>query len=91
MEQSVNIEQKLKELLVESLQLKISPDDITNEESLLKNNPKFDLSSIDALEYLVKAEKYFNIDIEEEDLNDQLLESIDRFAGYIREKQAAGN
>jgi acyl carrier protein len=88
MEQTVNIEQQLKELLVESLQLKISPNDIANDENLLLNNPKFDLSSIDALEYLVKAEKHFDIDIEEEDLNDQLLQTINHLASYIKEKQA---
>jgi len=82
-----NLEQKLKEQVIEALNLEdITPDDIENSEPLFGEG--LGLDSIDALELIVLLEREYNIKMEDASLGKKVLKSIDTMAEYIRENKA---
>lgn len=48
------------------------------------------IDSIDGLEILVSIEQQFGIRIEDEDLNAELLENLDRITQYVEQKLSSG-
>jgi acyl carrier protein len=70
---------KLKEIITQSLQLDINPEDIGGEKLISELN----INSVDALEILVWVENNFKITIPDEDLNASLLESLDNLTDYL--------
>lgn len=80
--ESNDVKQRILEILIEGLDLEISPavidgSDLVNE---------FGINSIDAVTIFVYIENTFNIVIEDESLNAEMLSSIDRITEYVVEK-----
>lgn len=73
------IVKKIKEIIISSLDLKIQPEEIVGEDLI----NEVGINSIDALEIFVWIENEFDIEIEDEDLSDQLLASVDGLAEYV--------
>ena len=82
-----NLENKLKEQVIEALNLEdMSPDDIDNSEPLFGEG--LGLDSIDALELIVLLERDYGIKMEDASLGKTVLQSINSMAAYIREQKA---
>ena len=67
---------RVRELMVETLELDISPQSIELEEELL-------LDSISALSLLERIEEEFNIGVEDEELVDELFHSVKSIAEFV--------
>lgn len=73
------VKEEVRDLLIESLELDgeqthIVGDDLINE---------LGINSVDALEIFVRVENKFNFFFPDEDLNSELLSTLDGFAEYI--------
>tara|TARA_Y100000294_G_C8383920_1_gene267893 strand:- start:381 stop:638 length:258 start_codon:yes stop_codon:yes gene_type:complete len=81
------IKDKIKELLVRRLKLKMSPQDIKNNAELF-NQEELGLDSIDALELVVGLQKEFGVVITDKALAERVLVSVDTIAEFIEEKRS---
>ena len=70
---------KLKEIILGSIQIDDLPDGI--EDANMIN--ALGINSVDALEILIWIEDTFNLQIPDEDLNSELLVSMNKLADYI--------
>lgn len=77
------IVKKVKEIIISSLDLKIQPEEIVGEDLI----NEVGINSIDALEIFVWIENEFDIEIEDEDISDQLIASVDGLADYIKKRK----
>lgn len=77
-----DIEVKVKENIKKVLNLEINVDELECE-NLIEN---FGINSVDALEILIHIENEFDIEIDEEDLNVELLDSVSSLVGYVEKK-----
>ena len=82
-----NIKDKIRELLVRRLKLKMSPQDIKNNAELF-NQEELGLDSIDALELVVGLQKEFGVVITDKALAERVLVSVDTIAEFIEEKRS---
>lgn len=80
-----SLNQELKELIVETLNLEdVDPASIPDNEPLFGQG--LDLDSIDALELVLKLEKNYGIKIGSSEESRKALASVDVLARYISEK-----
>ena len=70
---------KLKEIILRSIKRNDMPDGIDDANMI----NELGINSIDALEILIWIEDTFNLQIPDEDLNSELLVSINKLADYI--------
>jgi len=80
---SDTVQDKVKSIIIEHLDLDISPQNLTQTENFLE---EFGINSVDALELLLKIENEFDIEIDDDDLNAELLKSIKTLSDYITTK-----
>ena len=76
---------RLKEILVQRLKLERTPESIGDEE-LLFDPAGLGLDSIDALEFVLGIEQELGIQVGNEEVAGEALGSIERLAGFLREK-----
>ena len=76
--------QKLKELLVSKLNLKIEVDKI-KDDSPLFGPDSLDLDSIDVLELIVSIKKEFGVEIMDRETSEKVFTSVSAIAQYIEE------
>lgn len=81
-----DIAQRVKQALVQGLQLKINPEDIADDESLFGEG--LDADSIAALEIVFALEEEFGFEVEDEDLRVDLFESVRTLTSYIEGRLA---
>ena len=82
------LEQKIKEKLVETLELKITPDKIDDNAPLFIEG--LGLDSVDALEVAAMLSMHFDVEITDKDSAKAVLSSIKSIADYVRKtKQIA--
>jgi acyl carrier protein len=74
-----DIKKRLREVLVESLDLKIDPGSIP-ETNLVA---ELGLDSINTIEYLIWVESAFSIEIADEDLSIDLIDDLSKLAAYV--------
>ncbi len=76
-----NIEtlKKVKEIIVQVLNLEIDPPEL-EESGLIEI---YGINSVDALEILINVENEFNVQIDEDDLNAELINSVTNLSEYI--------
>jgi len=79
-----DMEQTLKELIVERLFLDIDPNDIDTETSLAE----YGVDSFLLLELIVALEEMYGVKFEQEDITSETLRSVATLAELIRRKQA---
>lgn len=76
------LEQKIKEKLVETLELKITPDKIDDNAPLFIEG--LGLDSVDALEVAAMLSMHFDVEITDKDSAKAVLASVKSIAEYIR-------
>lgn len=76
-----DIENEIKKIFIELLQLDKKVDDLDSNENLFLE--EYGYSSIDALELIIMIEDAFEIAIPEEKLNTDLLESVKSLTDYV--------
>ncbi len=77
------IESQIKAMIVSLLELDKDPESINSDDNLIDT---IGLNSVDALELLLMVEEEFEIEIDDDDLNESLVSSVGSMAGYIAEK-----
>lgn len=80
MEDSLIVENQLRDLMVKIWKLDMKPEEIPDREGMLE---KLGVNSVDVLELLIHIEKEFDIEINDDDLNAELVNSIGSLANYI--------
>jgi acyl carrier protein len=79
---------QIKEAIVRSLRLPITPDEIGDETPLF--GPEgLGLDSVDVLELVLELERSFGVTIENQDTGMQALRSVDTIADFVRASQAS--
>lgn len=79
------IKERLRKVLVESLELKIEPAAVPDSD--LVN--RLGLDSINTIEFLLWVESEFAIEIQDQDLSITLIDDLDQLATYVSERIAA--
>jgi len=77
---------RIKKMLVESLMLKVSPDDI-GDDTLLFSPEGLALDSIDALELAVSLEKNFGVATPSAEVAREAFVSVNTIASYVTAKR----
>ena len=83
----LTLEQKIKEKLIESLELKITPDKIDDNAPLFVDG--LGLDSVDALEVAAMLSSHFDVEIADKEAAKEVLASIKSIADYVRKHQKA--
>jgi acyl carrier protein len=78
--------QKLKELLIKRLKLKVTPEQIS-EDSQLFGPDGLGLDSIDVLELVVGIKKEFGVEIADRQTAEKVFTSVGAIARFIEEKR----
>jgi len=84
METEQSIEDRIKELIVQVLDLKVAPGEIEDDDLLFGGD--IELDSIATLELTAGIEERFGIEIEDEELTAALFENVASLAKFVREK-----
>jgi acyl carrier protein len=79
---------RIKALIVKSLRLTISPQEIADDIPLFGEG--LGLDSIDALELVLEIEREFGVSIGDEHMGKHVLRSVDTIAEFIETQRAAG-
>ena len=79
------IKERLRELIAKALNRSIDPGDI-HDKDLVAN---LGIDSIVSLEILISVEDEFEIRIDDEDLDADLVDSLDHLANYVVRRQGA--
>lgn len=77
------IKEQVKKILIDSLNLQISPDEIKGEDLLIE----FGINSVDAISIFISIENTFDIFIEDEDLSAALISSLESITNFIMSKK----
>lgn len=78
------IETIIKKIIIQQFQLDINLEDINPMQDYLIES--FGLTSIDALELLLRVEKEFKIEISDEDLSRDLVRNVRSISLYVAKK-----
>jgi acyl carrier protein len=78
---------RLRKVLIEALRLDRTPEQIP-EEGLRE---ALDIDSVSGLEFLIWVENEFGIQIDDEDLSVQLVDSLDTLATYVEARVPAAD
>ena len=80
MNETAQIAQRVKKVIVKSLELEIEPNEIADDESLFEG---IGADSISALEIIFALEEEFGIDVDDEDLRVELFDSVVAMSRYV--------
>lgn len=78
----VDIEQKIKNIIHQVTELDIPVDEIESENIV----ERYGINSVDALEILINVENEFDITVEDEELNQDLIKSVSHLSDFVRRK-----
>ena len=84
MSETLELKQKIKEVLIEELMLQEQPDQIDNDTPLFGEG--LGLDSVDALQLVVALEKNFGLKISDAEKAKHILRSIDTIAEAVTDK-----
>lgn len=88
MSSDASTRQRIKEILVESLNLEgTAPESIGDEDPLWGNG--LGLDSVDALELMIALEQAYDFKIESEELDQESLSNVARLAEYVEAQKVA--
>lgn len=85
-ETSSELKQRIKQVIVERLNLQVAPNEIKDDQPLFGEG--LGLDSIDALELVVGIEQAFGVKIEDEAVGAKALGSVDNLAAFVQSKRA---
>lgn len=77
-----DIIKKTKEIIVDVMELEMSIAEVSGQDLI----NELGINSIDSVEILVTVESEFDIEISDEDLNSELIQSLDNLVNYIAER-----
>jgi acyl carrier protein len=80
---SNDIEIRLKTMIVERLFMRITPDELETDSSLVDD---YDVDSVSLLELVVGLEEEFGIVVADDDFSVQNFESVAKLAQFVRSK-----
>jgi acyl carrier protein len=81
------LEQQIKQRLVETLELKISPEKIDDDAPLFIEG--LGLDSVDALEVAAMLSMHFNVEVTDKDSAREILKSVKTIADFVRKQRSA--
>ncbi|MCG8632912.1 MAG: phosphopantetheine-binding protein [Desulfobacterales bacterium] len=82
----MDLKQKLKEMIIEELQIEdLAPEEIEDDAPLFGDG--LGLDSLDAVELVVQLQVYFGVEIKNIEEGRPALQSIDTLADFVRERQ----
>ena len=84
MSEDNELHKKVKKIIVESLRLKMDPEEITDDLPLFE---KLGLDSIDALELVVSLEKEFGVSVTSKDVDRKIFLNVDTIVAFIESNQ----
>lgn len=79
---------RIKQLIVDRLKLDVDPASIEDGQPLFGEG--LGLDSIDALELVLGIEQEFGVKVEDEEMGQAALSSVDALADFVNAKRAAG-
>ena len=82
---SDELEQQIKEMIVERCFLSISPDEIDSDQPLMDD---VGLDSVQTLEVVVGLEDVFGVTVEDADFDIENFSTVEAIADYVRERQS---
>lgn len=82
-----NLKQEIKQAIVSSLRLPISPDEIGDSTPLFGEG--LGLDSIDVLELVLELERSFGVSITDEQTGTRVLRSVDSIAEFITAQRSS--
>ena len=85
MAEEKTVEQRLKDMIVERLMLKVSPEDIGDDDRLME---AYDIDSVRLFEIVIGIEEVFGISFEEDEFSIEIFETVSAISAKVREKQA---
>jgi acyl carrier protein len=77
-------ESRLKAMIVERLFMRIAPEELESDKSLVDD---YDVDSVSLLELVVGLEEEFGIVVADDDFSVQHFESVARLAAFVRSKR----
>jgi acyl carrier protein len=77
----MSLKEKLKNILIESLNLEVTPDQFHDDDLIF--GEKFGLDSIDALEIICQVERHFGVAIRNTKEGRPALQTINSLAAFI--------
>lgn len=82
-----DIKQTLRKLIATTLKRDINPGTIIGDNLIME----LGITSVDSLEILIAVESEFSITVHDEDLNQNLISSLDLLSQYIQQRQSDGD
>lgn len=70
-------------MIVERLFMKIGPDELEDEKSLIED---YGVDSVSLLELVVGLEEEFGVSVEDEDFSVEHFETVSALASFVRDK-----
>lgn len=87
MEDTANLKQNLKKIMIENLMLQMQPEDIGDDQPLF-GAESLGLDSVDALQIVVALDKNFGVKIPNPEVARQVLQSVNSMAQAVQAKPA---
>lgn len=78
----IDVSLKIKEIIIRILNLEIEPEELM-EVNLIES---YGINSVDALEILIHVENEFEIMVDEDDLNADLINSVSTLCAYVENR-----
>lgn len=75
-----NIKEKVSEIVIKTMKSSLSPSEIKGADLI----HEFGISSVDALEILIGIESEFGITIDDNDLSQELVSTLDNLVNYVQ-------
>lgn len=84
--QSMTVKDRLRKVLVEALRLEVDPAAVPDEGL----RDAYGIDSVGGLEFLIWVENEFSIQIDDDDLNVSLVDSLNVLADYVERRLRSG-
>lgn len=78
----MSIEHRVKQVIIRSLSLEVTPEEIGAEDALFGGG--LGLNSMATIEIIVGLEEEFDLEVPDEDLRVELFDSVKTMADYVR-------
>ena len=78
----MSIEHRVKQVIIRSLSLEVTPEEIDSEDALFGGG--LGLNSMATIELIVGLEEEFNLEVPDEDLRVELFDSVKTMTDYVR-------
>ena len=90
MDNTIEIKQNVRKLMVENLMLQISPEEIGDDQPLFGPG-SVGLDSVDALQLVVALDKTYGLKIADPEAAKKILQNVNSIAEAVVKHQATGN